>query len=88
MPLPQQVHGPEWDVWASRLVDLKGVARPPEFNGEDSGWYEWKFRFQSVMSLLGILPAMRFVAELPYKVDFQLLSIEGQQKSTLLYNLL
>eukprot|EP00972_Heterocapsa_arctica_P106592 15700865-Heterocapsa_arctica.AAC.1 len=27
-PLPY-VHGPERDVWASRLVDLKGVARPP-----------------------------------------------------------
>eukprot|EP00972_Heterocapsa_arctica_P025902 3812185-Heterocapsa_arctica.AAC.1 len=36
-PLPH-VHGPEWDVWASRLVDLKGVARPPEFTGEDPAW--------------------------------------------------
>eukprot|EP00972_Heterocapsa_arctica_P054309 8004782-Heterocapsa_arctica.AAC.1 len=40
------------------------------------------------MSLLGILPAMRYVAELPYKVEFRLLTVEGQQKSTLLYNLL
>eukprot|EP00972_Heterocapsa_arctica_P003677 548931-Heterocapsa_arctica.AAC.1 len=27
-PLPH-VHGPEWDVWASHLVYLKGVAQPP-----------------------------------------------------------
>eukprot|EP00972_Heterocapsa_arctica_P044506 6570248-Heterocapsa_arctica.AAC.1 len=45
-PLPN-VHGPEWDVWASRLVDLKGVARPPEFTGEDPAWSEWRFRFES-----------------------------------------
>eukprot|EP00972_Heterocapsa_arctica_P104207 15357813-Heterocapsa_arctica.AAC.1 len=36
VPLPHQDHGPEWDVWASKLVDLKGVAKPPEFRGEDS----------------------------------------------------
>eukprot|EP00972_Heterocapsa_arctica_P072022 10637210-Heterocapsa_arctica.AAC.1 len=40
------------------------------------------------MSLLGILPAMRYVADLPYLVQFRLLSAEGQQKSALLYNLL
>eukprot|EP00972_Heterocapsa_arctica_P059951 8842650-Heterocapsa_arctica.AAC.1 len=40
------------------------------------------------MSLLGIIPAMRYIADLPYKVEFRLLSIEGQQKSTLSYNLL
>eukprot|EP00972_Heterocapsa_arctica_P109640 16140990-Heterocapsa_arctica.AAC.1 len=31
---------------------------------------------------------MRYVSELPYKVEFRLLSAEGQQKSSLLYNLL
>eukprot|EP00972_Heterocapsa_arctica_P066209 9766561-Heterocapsa_arctica.AAC.1 len=40
------------------------------------------------MSLLGILPAMRYVADLPYPVEFRQLSAEGQQKSALLYNLL
>eukprot|EP00972_Heterocapsa_arctica_P029329 4314313-Heterocapsa_arctica.AAC.1 len=24
VPPPHQDHGPEWDVWASKLVDLKG----------------------------------------------------------------
>eukprot|EP00972_Heterocapsa_arctica_P009430 1388123-Heterocapsa_arctica.AAC.1 len=31
---------------------------------------------------------MRYVADLPYPVEFRLLSAEGQQKSALLYNLL
>eukprot|EP00972_Heterocapsa_arctica_P110335 16243448-Heterocapsa_arctica.AAC.1 len=24
-------HAPDWDVWGSKLVDLKGVAKPPKF---------------------------------------------------------
>ncbi len=74
--------------WGRKLVDLKGVAKPPEFAGEDSAWYEWKFRFSSVMSLLGILPAMLYVVDLPYPVRTEALSPEGRQKSSLLYNVL
>eukprot|EP00972_Heterocapsa_arctica_P046977 6932579-Heterocapsa_arctica.AAC.1 len=40
--------------WGRKLVDLKGVATPPEFSGDDKDWYEWKFRSSSVMSLLSI----------------------------------
>eukprot|EP00972_Heterocapsa_arctica_P017674 2612443-Heterocapsa_arctica.AAC.1 len=40
------------------------------------------------MSLLGLLPAMRYCADLPQPVDSAALSLEGRQKSTLLYNLL
>eukprot|EP00972_Heterocapsa_arctica_P041646 6139852-Heterocapsa_arctica.AAC.1 len=74
--------------WGAKLVDLKGVARLSEFTGEDRDWYEKKFRFSSVMSLLGPLPAMRYCADLPQPVDSAVLSPEEGQKSTLLYNLL
>eukprot|EP00972_Heterocapsa_arctica_P030548 4496859-Heterocapsa_arctica.AAC.1 len=75
--------------WGAKLVDLKGVARPPEFSGrEDHDWYECKFRFSSAMSLLGILPAMRYCADIPYPVDYHAISPDGRQKNTLLYNLL
>eukprot|EP00972_Heterocapsa_arctica_P074941 11060884-Heterocapsa_arctica.AAC.1 len=40
------------------------------------------------MGLLGILPSMKFVAEMRGKMDYGLLSVEGQQKATLLYYLL
>eukprot|EP00972_Heterocapsa_arctica_P028099 4133571-Heterocapsa_arctica.AAC.1 len=33
--LGQGVHATDWDIWGSKLVDLKGVAKPPEFRGED-----------------------------------------------------
>eukprot|EP00972_Heterocapsa_arctica_P056969 8406490-Heterocapsa_arctica.AAC.1 len=33
--------------WGRKLVDLNGVAKPPEFSGDDKDWYEWKFRFSS-----------------------------------------
>eukprot|EP00972_Heterocapsa_arctica_P043205 6370713-Heterocapsa_arctica.AAC.1 len=33
-------HVPDWDIWDSKLVDLKGVAKPPEFRGEDQNRYE------------------------------------------------
>ena len=85
VPVPRDSDGCEW---GRKLVDLKGVAKPPEFAGEDSAWYEWKFRFSSVMSLLGILPAMLYVVDLPYPVRTEALSPEGRQKSSLLYNVL
>ena len=74
--------------WARKLVDLKGVARPPDFSGNDSDYYEWKFRFSSVMGLLGILPAMQYCADLPYQIKSEALSAEGRAKSSLLFNLL
>eukprot|EP00972_Heterocapsa_arctica_P006692 978698-Heterocapsa_arctica.AAC.1 len=40
------------------------------------------------MGLLGILPSMKFVEQMQGKVDYRMLSVEGQQKATLLYNLL
>eukprot|EP00972_Heterocapsa_arctica_P008376 1223405-Heterocapsa_arctica.AAC.1 len=28
---------------AARLVDLRGIAQPPPFSGDDTQWYEWRF---------------------------------------------
>eukprot|EP00972_Heterocapsa_arctica_P036741 5409432-Heterocapsa_arctica.AAC.1 len=70
IPVPDGGEG----EWVRKLVDLKGVAKPPEFGGEDKDWYEWKFRFSSTMSLLGILPAMQYCADLPYQIKLEALS--------------
>eukprot|EP00972_Heterocapsa_arctica_P065110 9612619-Heterocapsa_arctica.AAC.1 len=37
---------------AAKLVDLRGVARPPSFSGNATDWTEFKFRFESVAALL------------------------------------
>ena len=83
IPVPEDVQD-----WGMRLVDLKGVARPPPFSGEDADWYEWKFRFLSVMGLLRIADEMKYCGAMQVPVDFAQLNPASKQKSTLLYNLL
>ena len=43
----------------SRLVDLKGLAKLPEFDGTDSTWPDWKFRFEAVIGLMGMESALK-----------------------------
>ena len=38
----------------SKLVDLRGVARPPLFTGAVEDWSEFRFRMENVASLLGL----------------------------------
>ena len=38
----------------SKLVDLRGVARPPLFTGAVGDWNEFRFRMENVASLLGL----------------------------------
>ena len=37
---------------ASRLLDLKGVARPPMFNGDPAGWRDFQFKFMAMLDHL------------------------------------
>ena len=46
-------------AWTVRLLDLKGVARPPPFSGKQEDWAEWRFKFLSAMDLLAIGRYMR-----------------------------
>ena len=39
---------------AAKLVDMKGAAAPPPFSGDDAAWQDWRFRFQTIMALLGM----------------------------------
>eukprot|EP00972_Heterocapsa_arctica_P105877 15596619-Heterocapsa_arctica.AAC.1 len=39
---------------AAKLVDLRGVARPPSFSGVESNWPEFRFRLESVAALLDL----------------------------------
>eukprot|EP00972_Heterocapsa_arctica_P007833 1141302-Heterocapsa_arctica.AAC.1 len=40
--------------WAVKLVDLKGVARPPPFSGKAVDWADFRFKFAAVADLLGL----------------------------------
>ena len=89
--IPQDIPVPgDDDVsdWVAKLVDFKGVAKPPPFSGDDADWYEWKFRFMSIMGLLGVAEEMKFCAAMHEPIPFVRLRPQAKQKATLLYNLL
>ncbi|CAE8609876.1 unnamed protein product [Polarella glacialis] len=44
---------------AARMVDLKGVAKPPVFTGREADWSAWRFRFESAMALLDLDGVMK-----------------------------
>ena len=77
---------PQW--LRTKLVDFKGVAKLPPFSGDDADWFEWKFRFTSVMGLLRVAGEMKFCAAMHEPVPFARLGPQAKQKSALLYNLL
>ena len=41
-----------------RMVDLKGVAKPPHFSGAVESWSDFRFKFEGVCSLLGLEDSM------------------------------
>ena len=43
----------------SRLVDLKGLAKLPEFDGTDASWPDWKIRFEALIGLMGMESALK-----------------------------
>eukprot|EP00972_Heterocapsa_arctica_P034455 5073164-Heterocapsa_arctica.AAC.1 len=68
---------------AARLVDLRGVASPPTFSGRPEDWSEFRFRFDSVGSLLG-LEALLYKAAHTQEGELE----DEQLSSRFLYNLL
>ena len=66
---------------ATRMVDLRGLGRPPTFGGKESEWQEFRFKLESLGSLLGLERAMQVR-------DGSLLPAEDRVKSHFLYNLL
>ena len=56
--------------WGTKLVDLKGVAKPPPFSGDDADWFEWKLRFKSLMGHFCAAEEMKFCAAMHEPVPF------------------
>eukprot|EP00972_Heterocapsa_arctica_P057913 8543973-Heterocapsa_arctica.AAC.1 len=73
---------------AARLVDLRGVAQPPPFSGDDTQWYEWRFKFQAITSLLDLRDVMKLAAAHPREIMEEELSKENTWKGRMLYSLL
>ena len=73
---------------AAKLVDMKGVAAPPPFSGDDSAWQDWRFRFQTITALLDMREVMKLAAECPREIKEDELSKENGWKGRMLYGLL
>ena len=74
---------------AARLVDLRGVARPPNFSGSCEAWSEFKFRMESMSGLLSLDAGMANCLTCTVEqLELARLSAEEATRSRLLYNLL
>ena len=71
----------------TRMIDLKGIAKPVPFTGTEEEWNDWKFRFLSVCSMLGLRQCMEQAAQMA-DLDESSLSADVKVKSAFLYDLL
>ena len=73
---------------AAKLVDMRGVAQPPPFTGDESAWQDWRFRFQTIMALLDMREVMQLAAIHPREITENELSEENSWKGKMLYSFL
>ena len=45
---------------ASKLFDIKGMLNCPQFDGRGQNWQEFKFRFENLSSMLGLIEGVRW----------------------------
>ena len=69
---------------AARLVDLKGLTRPPTFDGRDDGGAEFRWSLENTLTLLGLDTMMRncVVAEREYLLSE--LTVDEQSQARVL----
>eukprot|EP00972_Heterocapsa_arctica_P079569 11725573-Heterocapsa_arctica.AAC.1 len=73
--------------WGAKLLDLKGVARPPLFDGKPQSYSDWRFRFLAVADLLDLADPMRAAEKHPSTTTFDLMNAENKRKSKFLYGI-
>ena len=59
--LPSSTAVPAMDVKSfdpTRLVDLKSLVKPEKFSGMERDWKEWRYKFEAMMSLVGLQSGM------------------------------
>ena len=53
-------HGADFAETAGKILDLKGLLRPPSFSGLERDWAEWKFRVDNMWTILRIYQRMKW----------------------------
>ena len=80
--------GESYQQVAQKLVDMRGVALPPPFSGEDEAWQDWRLRFQTAAALLDIGDVMNLAAALPREITEDELSVDNAWRGKVWYSLL
>ena len=65
--------------WAVRLLDLKGTARPPTFDGRDVSWPDFKFKFEATAELLHMAVQLRESQTLVEPIEVAQLSDDARE---------
>ena len=39
---------------AAKIVDVKGLTRPPQFDGTSAKWNDFKFKMEAIASMVGL----------------------------------
>ena len=73
---------------AARLLDLKGLVRLPEFDGQEKSWEPFKFRLMSCLSVLELDQFLVLAGRLTEPLQAALLDDSGRARGRLLYTIL
>jgi hypothetical protein len=72
----------------SRLLDLKGLAKPVSFSGAEAEWADWKFRFLALRTLLGCAEDTQAVVKLDIEPNESVFTAEEKQRSQAIWGIL
>eukprot|EP00442_Polarella_glacialis_P050395 CAMPEP_0115162470 /NCGR_PEP_ID=MMETSP0227-20121206/71976_1 /TAXON_ID=89957 /ORGANISM="Polarella glacialis, Strain CCMP 1383" /LENGTH=160 /DNA_ID=CAMNT_0002574677 /DNA_START=443 /DNA_END=921 /DNA_ORIENTATION=+ len=74
---------------AIRVCDFKGLARPPTFSGRDQDWPEFRYRFESLATLLGFDQLLDQASKIGFDgLDVDLFTEEDHAKSRFVHAIL
>ncbi|CAE8640336.1 unnamed protein product [Polarella glacialis] len=74
---------------AIRVCDFKGLARPPTFSGRDQDWPEFRYRFESLATLLGFDQLLDQASKVGFDgLDVDLFTEEDYAKSRFVHAIL
>eukprot|EP00972_Heterocapsa_arctica_P058684 8652257-Heterocapsa_arctica.AAC.1 len=60
--------------WGAKLLDLRGVAKPPIFDGNPQSYSDWRFRFLAVADLIDLADLMRAAEKFPAPISFEVMT--------------
>ena len=87
IPVPPDRAPQSFDDIAAKLVDLRGVAKPPVFSGKETEWADFRFRLESIAALLGCDRLMKISADMKEEPLHAMMLQKEVDTSHFLYNL-